>query len=389
MLAIISTALPRRPIGRRHPRTILSALSIVPLARNNFELTRPATRILRCSSDVSFPPDASGVCSCLSLHCEGSKTRATQELSCRRAGGWYVGASIDWKTQQHGTSSPHNASIIRYFSSQTMKVGQDSADNNASEDDKQSEVSEETPLWNNQNFVKMFEELKEFEAKFGSFAVPEVYPPNPKLFKWVLYLHESLDKSRKGEKGPLTKDQVRQLEDLGFCQSRWLNVSDQRWLKMYYQLREFKEIHGHCNVSGHSSLHHKLGRWVQTQRCGYTNESPYLTPEKIRMLEDLSFEWRLHDRKIWWYEYKLLRKYWEEHGDCNVPTDTPEGLNQAEWATVQRRHYKRRQQGDYSFLTDDRVQALNDIGFIWDKFDARWMEHFYQLRKFRWQYGHW
>uniref|UniRef100_A0A7S4JDH0 Helicase-associated domain-containing protein n=1 Tax=Odontella aurita TaxID=265563 RepID=A0A7S4JDH0_9STRA len=196
----------------------------------------------------------------------------------------------------------------------------------------------------------------------------------------VSHLRKNLKDFKKGMKTPLTEDQVRQLEDLGFCRPAWI--------KMHNALRVYKGIHGHCNVSEHSPLYHKLGSWVQAQRRSYKNKSRNMTPERIRRLEDLSFQWRLHDRKNWWDEYQLLREYWVEHGDFNIPTDKPEGLHLVEWAKVQRRHYKRRQQGDYSFLTDDRVRALDAIDFVWDKFEARWMERFSQLGKFRSQYGH-
>jgi len=117
------------------------------------------------------------------------------ELGQRFVGGCSVGSSGNWKIQKHDPSCPRNVSIIRCFSTQPLGVGQVCTGNILNTgDDIKHEFLEETNTvignrstlsWHDQNFSKMIEELKEFEAKFGSFEIPLYYPPNPMMSKWV------------------------------------------------------------------------------------------------------------------------------------------------------------------------------------------------------------
>ena len=42
------------------------------------------------------------------------------------------------------------------------------------------------------------------------------------------------------------------------------------------------------------------------------------------------------------------------------------------WVNIQRREYRLLQEGRHSQLTDERVQKLNDIGFVWDIKETKW-----------------
>jgi len=396
MLATISAALSSRfiaPCARRN----LPALSAFPVAWKTL-LAPPRTAVFRVSAVALSPPDASILFPCLSLHDGREGTRATQDELRRRVRNWSVGFSEDWRERQDGPLYPPHASLVRFFSSQPREEENDvTSIRQASEDTRDNEDSDATktehgdclmPSWHDQNFAEMIVELHAFKAKFGSCMVPKVYPPKPALCKWVSHQQRNLRKFKDGKKSPLTEGQVKQLEDLDFVSRKKRTDYDASWLKMFDALRAYKEVHGHCKVSPSSSLHCKLGVWVRQQRNNYKQKRRTMTRERIRMLEELSFDWRLRETNPWWDEYKLLRKHWEQHGNFNIPTNTTEGLHLARWAKGQREQYKRRQQGKHSSLADDRMQALNDIDFVWDLNEARWMDGLEHFRKFRSQYGH-
>ena len=66
------------------------------------------------------------------------------------------------------------------------------------------------------------------------------------------------------------------------------------WHERFKQLQAFSLTHGHCEVSNSPSCS-KLYIWIQNQRTAYKNlqqgKQSSLTPEKIRALESIGFNW--------------------------------------------------------------------------------------------------
>jgi hypothetical protein len=119
---------------------------------------------------------------------------------------------------------------------------------------------------------------------------------------------------------------------------------------------------GHTTPEGHN-----LGSWVSAQR---TNKEQ-LTPEQIKRLDDLDFIWEPYEHE-WESMYSLLQAYVDENGDALVPTKhtTPEGHNLGMWVNTQRTQKKR--------FTLERIERLDDLGFIWDVLEHQW-ELMYRL----------
>jgi len=69
------------------------------------------------------------------------------------------------------------------------------------------------------------------------------------------------------------------------------------------------------------------------------------------------------DAEKWNERIALLQQYKSENGNCEVPrSDEKLGA----WVAKQRHHYKLFQKGQHSQLTEERIQELNDLGFIWE-----------------------
>ena len=67
----------------------------------------------------------------------------------------------------------------------------------------------------------------------------------------------------------------------------------------------------------------------------------------------------------WTKNFKLLKKYKEEFGNCNVPTKLKyKGVKLGAWVSRQREVHR----GHIIGLMDqERIDKLNSIGFIWKK----------------------
>ena len=112
-----------------------------------------------------------------------------------------------------------------------------------------------------------------------------------------------------------------------------------------------------------------MGDWVIDQRRQYKlmmqGKPSVLDPERQRKLEEVGMVWIVRNRPEWNNRFQELLTYREKHGDTKVPQhykDTP-GLGK--WVAKQREQYRLRSQGKHSFLTPDRLEKLNEAGFVW------------------------
>jgi len=83
----------------------------------------------------------------------------------------------------------------------------------------------------------------------------------------------------------------------------------------------------------------------------------------------------------WEFWFGLLEVFKEREGHCIVPHGHKEsGLLLDKWVQNQRTNK--------DILTSDRLQKLNDLGFIWDVLATQWEEGFNELKKFKERVGH-
>ena len=65
-------------------------------------------------------------------------------------------------------------------------------------------------------------------------------------------------------------------------------------------------------------------------------------------------------------KYEELRQYKDSEGHCNVPQGFSDNISLVVWVNHQRTQYKYMRQGKPSSITEQRIQALYDIGFSWN-----------------------
>jgi hypothetical protein len=170
---------------------------------------------------------------------------------------------------------------------------------------------------------------------------------------------------------------------ISFCAKRftWNATVSRTWDDNFQKLVTFKNENGHCVVPTAKKPGYdfrSLSIWVQRERRRYremkahTPDQPrprkMMTEEQAQKLTELGMVWQANTERTWEDYYEELLQFKEDNGHASVPQIY--GLNRAlgNWVHRMRRHMRMRRRGLHhkqKTLTDDRLQLLNDVGFVW------------------------
>lgn len=162
-----------------------------------------------------------------------------------------------------------------------------------------------------------------------------------------------------------------------------VEVLSEPWDSMCAVLEQFVKRNGHpdvpCKHVTEDGL--RLGGWCSTQRRDY--RSGRLSKEKIAALEAIGFKWHVHDAAFE-RNFDLLKKFKKRHGHVLVPRNhkTDEGAALGLWCVSRRREYRE------GILAEERVAALEALGFEWNVLKAQFEENFRLLCAFKNEFGH-
>ena len=115
---------------------------------------------------------------------------------------------------------------------------------------------------------------------------------------------------------------------------------------------------------------YSLGQWIDTQRkIRKGTVKGTLTPDQIRKLDTLGMRWESATDLSWERYYAAAKQYHAEHGDLRVPWRyvTEDGIQLANWISNMRMN--RRNGIRNTYLTDERIKALDDLGMCWEVLD--------------------
>ena len=143
-----------------------------------------------------------------------------------------------------------------------------------------------------------------------------------------------------------------------------------RWNEHLSQLREFKAKFSHCLVPHTFDENQNLARWVKRQRRQYKlmkegDITSTMTQFRIGILNAEGFVWDSHE-VVWRERFEELSRYKEQHDHCCVPSHCKDEPQLGSWVKCQRRHYKLFWDGKPSSITTERMQKLENIGFMWE-----------------------
>ena len=150
---------------------------------------------------------------------------------------------------------------------------------------------------------------------------------------------------------------------------------EEQWKQRLKELKAYKQKHGDCLVPQNYKHNRKLGNWVDTQRVQYKKRlngvNSWITQERIDQLNEIDFEWEVGrtkkpDDTLWKKRFKELIKYKKKHGDCCVSTLDKHNRKLGRWVSTQRQEYKKWLRGVNACITQERIDQLNEIDFVWD-----------------------
>jgi hypothetical protein len=121
-----------------------------------------------------------------------------------------------------------------------------------------------------------------------------------------------------------------------------------------------------------------LASWVTIQR--ERKASGKLSSERKRRLNAIGFVWDPLDSS-WEAMFTELKRYKDEHGDCNVPGDWGENTKLANWVGNQRQLQKKGK------LSPERKARLDAIGFDWDPYGSTWEAMFTEVKRYKDEHG--
>jgi hypothetical protein len=179
----------------------------------------------------------------------------------------------------------------------------------------------------------------------------------------------SLEKS-----GRLAPSRKSRLDQLGFD---W-GLLESRWEANFAALERYKERFGDCNVPQGWEENPLLASWVTIQR--ERKASGKLSSERERRLNAIGFVWDPLDSS-WEAMFTELKRYKDEHGDCNVPGDWGENIKLANWVGNQRQLQKKGK------LSPERKARLDAIGFDWDPYGSTWEAMFTEVKRYKDEHG--
>ena len=204
--------------------------------------------------------------------------------------------------------------------------------------------------------------------------------------------------------GIITLEQIKLLEEI---EMRWDSIfRDERWMSKYKLAKTYYEHYGNLNINrkfktldgiNYDEQGVQLRRWLDEQRFATTVDNGVkLTPQRIKMLEEIGFDFSIIDRdKQWISKYELVKTYYEYYGNLNIPImfRTLDGINYDEqgirlgvWLSEQRR---RMRNNNELKLEPERIKLLKDIGLnfkVADK-EKQWMEKYKLVKAYYEHYG--
>ena len=137
--------------------------------------------------------------------------------------------------------------------------------------------------WNitSSDWERNFDKLLIYKKDFGDCLVSNKSKTHKELGIWVAYQRRAYFDGR------LSLERTTRLEEIGFI---WDPLACE-WEQMFACLKDYKNIHGNCNVPQRYKLNLSLGGWVNTQRKKYRKGN--LPEDFITKLEAIGFEWKI------------------------------------------------------------------------------------------------
>jgi len=228
-----------------------------------------------------------------------------------------------------------------------------------------------------------YQEATEYYKEYGHTRIPQEYP----LGIWVS-MQRFLIRNRKDKKTPRISDErFEKLQRIRFKMRTRMT-----WENKFDDCVAYHKAYGHFRVPDDEIG--GLGNWMHRQRFLHYNATlgigpSRLSPIRIECLNRIDFPWMYKGQDTpWWGRFQELKEYKKKHGNTLVPAKSHNGLGY--WVRTQRKEYRKYDriwEEEGCRLSDEQVDALKEIGFVWDQLEMQWMDRYDELIEFRAQHG--
>jgi len=165
----------------------------------------------------------------------------------------------------------------------------------------------------------------------------------------------------------------RQKFHIGYSNSR-LCADEHKWNQRMKEVKDFVLEHGNGEIPTSYPRNQGLAKWSKRQRYHYKVylknkkqmtldfkfrkiERCQMTPNRIKILNDAGFCFDLQAEK-WDRNYEVLKR-----SKLDPMRHTNNELRR--WIDTQRNQMSMLKRGKKSYINPERIQKLNDIGFVW------------------------
>ncbi len=144
--------------------------------------------------------------------------------------------------------------------------------------------------------------------------------------------------------------------------------NDKKWMFFYNLAKEYYNHSGNIKIPSEYEVIvngkvKKLGKWIDRQRTIYKKGK--LNEEMIKLLNELGMIWEFGSIRYseWLDNYELVKKYYEEYGNLDIPSSyvvNDKLFSLRDWLRRQRMLY------ELGKLNEEKINLLNEIGMVWN-----------------------
>lgn len=220
-------------------------------------------------------------------------------------------------------------------------------------------------VWNllDHEWQQFLHDLDQFRRVYGHLDVP---------FDHVLFeraLGEKVIKVRglARIRGELSESRINELNQRGFI---W-DIEEYRWQVCFSAYKKYRTDNGvrliprNLVIAGWN-----ISSWARRQRTYKRQGHRSLTPERVKLLDDIDFDWNPFNSS---FEkgFEKLAAFHAREGSCDVPQrHIEDDFKLGIWC-----HNIRRQRS-LNKITDKHIARLDALGFTWDPLASEWERNF-------------
>ena len=219
----------------------------------------------------------------------------------------------------------------------------------------------------------VYKVLEEFFAKYNRFPSYDEEYQGYKLGVWCS------NQRVLRNSGDLAQERIALLDALGFI---W-NSKDERWMNSFYQTKAYYEKHGCFPTSGNQDKEAVVvSSWIRNQRQLYKKGK--LNEKRISFLRSIDIITEpVSAEEKWEIAYQALASYVKENNHFPTASNSKES---EEIYIMYRWMLRQRSAKNAGKLTEERVEKLDSIDFVWSFADELWNQRFDILQEYVKQY---